>query len=99
MSINDESPPIYQPILAEVMGTLKELALSEEYSAAAHLAIMYATAIDGAQSKASVLERLGPKLLTTLVELGATPRSRNDAGQQPDQEQSALDMLRARRPA
>lgn len=63
--------------------TLKALGkdrLTESDKAVIALAKRYAAAIDSADSSASAMERLGPKMLGVLTALSATPASRNRSG-------------------
>src|SRR5258708_20648956 len=59
-----------------VAATVAGLTLAAADSAAVKLAQRYAAAIDDADNRAEALERLGPKLLTVLESLGATPAGR-----------------------
>lgn len=59
-----------------VANTIDQLTLQPEDHAAARLAQRYAAAIDNADDPAAALQHLGPKLLDTLEQLGATPQAR-----------------------
>src|SRR5258707_6084763 len=59
-----------------VAGTVAALTLTAADAAAVKLAQRYAAAIDDADNRAEVLEKLGPKLLAALEALGATPAAR-----------------------
>lgn len=59
-----------------VAEALRTLELTAEDAAAAVLARRYAAAIDSADDQAEILKELGPRLLTVLESLGATPKAR-----------------------
>ena len=59
-----------------VTNAVQALTLEPEDDAAVALARQYAAAIDDADNPADALEKLGPKLLSVLEQLGATPRAR-----------------------
>lgn len=61
------------PAVAE---TISALSLTPQDAAAARLAERYAREVDDAEDPAEMLDRLGPKLLSALVQLGATPAAR-----------------------
>jgi hypothetical protein len=84
-----------------VTDTVAGLTLTAADSAAVKLAQRYAAAIDGAESHADALEKLGPKLLAALESLGATPqaRARLKEGSAPGGKPNRLAQLRAARPA
>jgi len=91
-----------EPLAEIVRQALERVSTKDEDAAAMRLAESYAKAIDDASDKAEALDKLGPKLLAALVELGMTPRARaaatkggpKDAG---DSNRSSLDELRERR--
>lgn len=56
--------------------TLSALTLSDEDRAAVRLVRHYAAAIDNAEDSLTALESFGPKLLSALAALGATPAAR-----------------------
>jgi hypothetical protein len=60
-----------------VATTIGKLQLEDADAAVVKLAKRYAAAIDAAADQAGALERLGPKLLTALNALGASPRARS----------------------
>lgn len=81
--------------------TVRALSPEPADAATVRLAALYAEAIDAGAcaecgKKGDVLDRLGPKLLAALVEIGATPRARGAKGGGQGG-QSALDRLRAAR--
>lgn len=81
-----------------VAETLDRLTLAPEDAAAARLARHYADAIDRADNPTDAMDRLGPKLLTVLESLGATPAARARLkGGVPTLAQSRLAVLRAAR--
>lgn len=89
-------PPLISPAVSETLAALDLPALD---TAAARLARSYAEQIDSctlAGEQAWALEKLGPKLLAVLNDLGATPRAR--AGRLPigegGQASVALSVLR-----
>lgn len=91
-------------LLPQVKHTIQQLSASlrPEDSAAATLAEQYADAIDQTVcpecgSHREALDRLGPKLLTALESLGATPRARATAGRQEGGSGGRLAQLRAAR--
>lgn len=92
-------------ILPEVRHTIEQLDLQPEDSAAATLAERYAAAIDDAAcaecgGQRDALEKLGPKLLTALEALGATPHARPAASRRGGGAGvGKLAALRAARPA
>jgi hypothetical protein len=65
-------------IAPAVTETVDALDLAPEDAAAVRLAKQYAAAIDDApmDERVKVLSDLGPRLLTALTELGATPKAR-----------------------
>jgi hypothetical protein len=80
-----------------VEAAIGELELSGSDKGAVELALTYAREIDTGVDQ---LEALGPKLLTTLEALGATPRARAallKGGQRDSSTGSPLDQLRDRR--
>jgi hypothetical protein len=86
-----------------VRDTLDALGLGDEDLAARQLAIRYARAID---TQVGSLWHLGPELLKTLAELGATPAARariknmTKSGEKPDAAPaSRIDQLRTARAA
>ncbi len=82
--------------------TVTALAVGPADVAAVQLARKYASAIDDPDAPASVLKELGPLLLATLVQLGATPTARKVKGTAPDAAdpvRTGMDDLRARRAA
>ena len=81
-------------LLPQVQHTIAQLELRPEDSAAATLAERYAAAIDADPEQ---LRDLGPRLLTCLVELGATPRARATAGKGGASGGGRLAQLRAAR--
>jgi len=88
-------------VRSAVEETARSLSLQSEDAGALQLARRYASAIDSDDPE--LLEKLGPKLLAVLVELGATPAARKSAkggasgGVNPVR--SAMDELRTRRAA
>lgn len=87
-----DADELLEPVVAKTVATLT---LAPEDAAAAGLALRYAAEIDAAADKAEALDRLGPKLLSVLESLGATPRSRT-AGK-PSAAPARLEALRAAR--
>lgn len=85
-------------LLPAVLATIAELELSDQDQAAIRLATTYAEAMDQSDDPA-VLERLGPKLLAVLVELGATPKARAGLQKAPERPKakSPLEILREAR--
>lgn len=73
MRVLRDAQQLLEPVVAEVVG---KLSLSPEDVAAAALAVRYAAEIDAAENRGEAMEKLGPKLLTTLEALGATPAAR-----------------------
>lgn len=74
--------PAEGTVAASVSDAVGALELKPEDVATTRLAMKYAQQIDAASGMAKesdVLEKLGPKLLTCLIELGATPRARSAA--------------------
>lgn len=63
-------------IAPAVTNAIQTLPLEPEDEAAVTLARQYATAIDESDDPAATLNDLGPKLLATLEQLGATPKAR-----------------------
>jgi hypothetical protein len=59
-----------------VTNTIDNLELRPQDHAAAELARHYAAAIDNSDDPQAALDRLGPKLLAALEQLGATPKAR-----------------------
>jgi hypothetical protein len=85
------------PAVAE---TVAALTTTLEDKAAVQLAKRYAATIDEAEDRAEAMEKLGPKLLTVLESLGATPASRARLkGGAPSRAESRLQTLRAARGA
>lgn len=82
--------------------TVSSLPRTDQDAAVIQLARRYAAAIDENPS-ATVLEKIGPKLLAALIELGATPAARKTKQTGPadvvDPTRAAMDELRARRAA
>lgn len=78
--------------------TLDELTLTDADTAVVTLAKAYALMID---TDPMMIEKIGPKLLTALEALGASPRSRAalKKGGEPSREQSRLAVLREARRA
>lgn len=79
---------------------VKALQIGPEDSAAVRLALLYAAAIDSNDDQAAytALNDMGPKLLSALDALGATPKSRGARkGVPPSRAQSRLEALRASR--
>lgn len=81
---------------AALAETLSELTLVDADAAVVRLAKKYAAAID---EDPDVLEKIGPKLLSCLEALGATPRARAALrkGGEPSRVESRLAVLRAAR--
>lgn len=69
-------------LVPQVRRALEELRLGPADCAAAGLALRYAAEIDGAgpERSVAVLDKLGPRLLACLTDLGATPRGRRSPG-------------------
>jgi hypothetical protein len=88
-------------LLPEVRASVAALTtITDCDSAAVRLAERYAAAIDSAESEkaqAWVIRWVGPLLLDTLMQLGATPISRGVKAAAPEQGISRLDQLRAAR--
>src|SRR5262245_61273110 len=87
-------------VIAAVEETIEALTLQPEDKAAVQLARKYATAIDEAdpEDRAEVLEKLGPKMLTALESLGATPAARAKLkGGAPTRAQNRLEAIRSAR--
>lgn len=95
-------------LVPQVRAALEVLGLEPQDVAAAGLALRYASEIDGAgpERSVAVIEKLGPRLLACLTDLGATPRGRRgpapvveggDDGGAPVQAESALARLRGAR--
>jgi hypothetical protein len=82
-----------------VHDALNALQIAAEDVAAAQLARRYAEALDKAPDDAEVLAEFGPKLLSVLTALGATPRGRAALGRKSAQPRGTrrLEVLRAAR--
>src|ERR1051326_2623234 len=88
----------------KVAQSVEAAKLADSDAAAAHLATVYAFMMDTAfiSNDVSVIEKLGPKLLATLKELGLTPAGRTSNNSKPKGGESnertapgsALDSLR-----
>lgn len=75
MTVTRLRPPA--PSLADAVDrAITALTLTPADAGAVQLARQYAATIDAADNRADALEKLGPKLLTTLEALGATPAAR-----------------------
>lgn len=81
-------------LLPQVQHTISKLGLRPEDSAAAALAERYAADID---TDPDQLRDLGPRLLATLIELGATPKARAAGKGGANAGQGTLAALRAAR--
>lgn len=79
-----------------VAATLNDLTLSPEDRGVARLAALYADQIDGDPSQ---IEALGPKLLTALEALGASPRARAAIRKPPSSAVGRLEAIRGARRA
>lgn len=78
---------------------VQALQTGPEDTAAVRLALLYAAAIDSNDDQAAytALNDMGPKLLSTLDALGATPKSRRTRKTPPSRAESRLEVLRATR--
>src|SRR6266545_371031 len=90
-------------ILSAVRQSLPSVRTRPEDKAAERLAERYAAALDSAEDPEAALEKLGPKLLACLAELGMTPKARyavvKGGPADGSTRRSALDELRAKRAA
>jgi hypothetical protein len=86
-------------ICPAVQETLDSLALEPKDKAVAKLAELYATQIDQAEDRGRAIADLGPKLLSTLTALRATPAARVEQSKGGAGNVSKLDALRAARAA
>jgi hypothetical protein len=97
---DDQEPDA--PLAEVVRKALLQISTKDEDTAAMRLAESYAAAIDDAADKGEALDKLGPKLLAALVELGMTPKARAAAAKggptnADSGKRSSLDELRERR--
>jgi hypothetical protein len=82
-----------------VTDTIAALDLTDKDAGAVRLAHEYAQTIDRSCSNPEILDKLGPKLLAVLEQLGATPaaRAKMKAVKPPDAKPNQLAKLRAAR--
>jgi len=87
---------LLKPAVSAAIGAL---GLDAEDGGAARLAELYAAEIDDSpeEARAEALERLGPRLLTVLDALGATPKARKAVGNGAPVSGGAMERLRAAR--
>lgn len=105
MPVRDTSELLYPAVVK----TIADLGLLGQDHAAAKLAQQYARTIDqahnnGVRAHFAAVRWLGPELLKTLAELGATPAARaaiargtKGPGKDPDKPKSQLDAMREAR--
>ena len=84
------------PLLPVVEASIAALELGERDTAAAQLARRYAEVMDNAKDPVWATRWIGPLLLRSLEELGATPKSRPSAKKAPGRENRVAALRSAR---